>query len=168
MKEFVFHKKPVLVVLSGPPASGKSTFLEQVKFSPNGIIVSTDQLRKEWLGDESDQSRNPFIWERAMGKLEWYLASSNVVVFDATNVKRSGRKQLIKLAKHWGAAAVCLYFYPELDECKRRNQLRGRHVPEEVIEKMWTRFTRPTELEGWDLVIACEDYQLGQNWRKEK
>lgn len=154
MSQMIVNKTPALIVLCGPAGSGKSTWIKTHEISPKPVIISTDQLRKEWLGDESDQSQNPFIWERAMQQVQWYLFS-NVVVFDATNLKKGGRRKLVEMAHRIKAKAICIYFNVSLDQCLENDRKRERHVPPDVIARQFEKYTYPTIEEGWDLIMEA-------------
>ena len=57
--------KPVLYVMMGLPASGKSTFAKQLKdtLMSNTVIISSDSIRKEWYGSESIQGNPNKLFE---------------------------------------------------------------------------------------------------------
>ena len=55
--------KPILYVMMGLPASGKSTFADEIATSQNATIISSDALRKEWYGDENIQGNPAKIFE---------------------------------------------------------------------------------------------------------
>ena len=44
-----------LYMMVGLPASGKSTYAKLLAEEVDGIIVSSDAIRKEWYGDENIQ-----------------------------------------------------------------------------------------------------------------
>ena len=52
-----------LIVLVGLPASGKSTYANTLAEIPNTIVLSSDKLRKELLGDESCQTNNQLVFD---------------------------------------------------------------------------------------------------------
>lgn len=129
--------KGVLTVLVGLPASGKSTWAKE-----NGgkaSIVSTDEIRAELTGDAGDQSRNADVWEIAFSRAEALLRAGKNVIFDATNCGRANRRLLLKGLKSQARDVIAVYFNTSLDECKRRNALRDRVVPEEVLNRMSAR-----------------------------
>ena len=54
-----------LIVLSGVPGSGKSYFSHLLKKNnPDHVfIISSDELRRQLLGDQRDLSNEPLIWK---------------------------------------------------------------------------------------------------------
>jgi predicted kinase len=87
--------KGKLVILIGPPAAGKSTWLYQF----SGEVISTDDIRRREFGVQYDQQLEPAVWQLAYERLEEYIRSGKDVCFDATNTTRGRRKPLIELAK---------------------------------------------------------------------
>ena len=78
------------------------------------------------------------------------LAQGKDVIYDATNVERKTRKNIIN---SFDAQHVCVYVSTDVEECKRRNAQRERVVPTEVIERMASKLVVPTVEEGFDAVI---------------
>lgn len=53
-----------LFMMIGIPASGKSTIAKEISKSEDAIIVSSDDIRKEF-GNINDQSQNVKVFEEA-------------------------------------------------------------------------------------------------------
>jgi len=86
---------PILIVMVGPSGSGKSTWIkEYLAKHPDFKVVSPDTLRKEILGNVSDQSRGKEIWDKAYARTKKNLLSGQNVIFDATMVSEKSRKDL--------------------------------------------------------------------------
>jgi len=79
--------KGKLVILIGPPAAGKSTWLHQF----SGEVISTDDIRRREFGVQYDQQLEPAVWQLAYERLEEYIRSGKDVCFDATNTTRGRR-----------------------------------------------------------------------------
>jgi hypothetical protein len=77
----------------GLPGSGKSTWAGA---RSDCMVVSTDAIRKELFGDESEQKNGAFVFEIAYARLAQAVALGHDVIFDATNVKRKSRAELFK------------------------------------------------------------------------
>ena len=58
---------PQLILLIGIPGSGKSFYAKKYDydriFKHNTTILSSDQIRKEILGDENDQTHNDEVFD---------------------------------------------------------------------------------------------------------
>lgn len=140
---------PVLLVLVGLPASGKSTWLRT-----NGIpAISSDQLRALLADDITDQTinRHVFLHVRALVRTRLRLLRP-VTAIDATSVAIQGRAAYIRIARAHGARVEAVYFDTPLDECLRRNTSRERCVPEAAIRKMASELAPPSTAEGFDAI----------------
>lgn len=56
-------------MMIGLPASGKSTIAKEIAESEDAVIVSSDEIRKEF-GDVNDQSQNARVFEEAERRLK--------------------------------------------------------------------------------------------------
>ncbi|MFM7424480.1 MAG: AAA family ATPase [Elainella sp.] len=126
----------VLVLLIGVPGSGKSTVA--TRFHSLGYpVISTDQIRAQLFGDPAVQGAWPLIWQQVEQQFQ-QAAQSELALYDATNARRRGRREVIRLARQTGFGRVCgLWLNPPLDLCLERNCQRSRQVPEAVIRRMY-------------------------------
>jgi predicted kinase len=135
-----------LYTMVGLPASGKSTFANKHK---ECVIVNTDDIRQEILGDWKNQDNGDLIFKIAYERIGEALNSGHDVIFDATNVQRKYRKKIFQ----FNAEHVAVYMNVDVEECKRRNALREHRVPDEVIDRMASRLQVPTIDEGFKEII---------------
>ena len=150
--------KNVLIVLSGLPASGKSTYAELL--AENGVFhrVCPDLIRKELYGDESIQGDGKRVFETAHHDIREYGCLGENVVFDATNIDRRTRKNLVAEMRPYFDIIICKWFSTPLELCLERNQARERQVPLKVLENMSKRFRPPMLDEGFDYVEEIKNY----------
>jgi predicted kinase len=144
--------KPLMIVMCGLPASGKSTYangLDPDKF----VVVSTDAIRKELNGSESDQANPQAVFDTAYERIDTALALGKCVCFDATNLKARNRKWL---CKKYGdrAQMMCVYAPTSAEECIRRDAMRERVVGAEVINRMAGTMSAPSADEGFDFIMT--------------
>ena len=150
--------KNVLIVMCGLPASGKSTYSEWLAESGVFCAVSTDGIRGELYGDENIQGDGKTVFAIAHARIEDLGKDGNNVVFDATNIDRKTRKDLVKKMRPHFDIIICKWFSTPLLTCKLRNAKRERQVPEEVLDRMYERFRTPTLDEGFDIVEEIKNY----------
>lgn len=137
-------KQNALLILVGPPASGKSTWGKEFA-SANGVVyVSTDSIRAEIGKGESDQSVSGAAFAVARNRVTRALSTGKNVMIDATSVDTKARKDWIGLGRQFNAYIIAVAFEVPKEELFRRNAQRERHVPEEIIEKFVARYQRPT------------------------
>ena len=138
--------KPVLLLLCGIPASGKSTFAKSLQ--THYTILSSDKIRSE-LGDVNDQSNNKKVFDILHERIREELLKGNSVIVDATNTKRQYRKIILEAVSDIDCFKLADVFLTDYQTCLERNAKRDRKVPEEVIQKMWNEFQFPSKEEGF-------------------
>lgn len=153
-------KSPFVIILSGIPMSGKSTWVRENY--PDTLTISRDELVMEVAGTRDYNLAFKTVNQKAVDKLLVKritdAATQKVdVIIDMTNVSTKVRaKNLSYFSDDYYKVAVVL---PILDsaEYKRRNEFRlvneNKFIPEFVIKSMMDSFVVPTEAEGFDKII---------------
>lgn len=146
-------KQKALIILVGPPASGKSTWGE--KFAANNNIkkISTDEIRAEIGSGEDDQSVSVVAFGIARQRVSAELAAGRSVIIDATSVNRKARKDWINLARGHGAYVIAVAFEVPREELLKRDTQRSRHVGEEIIDRFLNKYDRPTTFEVDKVIV---------------
>ncbi len=156
---------PDLVVLMGIPGSGKSSFVqEQLEVCDSmdwdrPVVVSTDKIRLELTGDAENQTRNGEVFRLAHHRTVTALLLGYDVMFDATNVTASARKDLLDIAKDAEADTTLMVLRVPFEECLRRNGDRDRVVPLDIMVKMLVKYTESLHAigtEAWNNIIFIE------------
>lgn len=141
-----------LYTMVGVPGSGKSTWATS---HPECMVVSTDAIRKELFGDESEQKDGALVFEIAYARLAQAVALRHDVIFDATNLKRRSRAELFK---HFpNVEHIAVYINTPFPLCKKRNRNRARQVPVSVIRRMFYQLEPPTLEEGFSQIIEIKE-----------
>jgi len=155
-----------LIVLCGLPASGKSTLSQDLKKKYNAIVLSSDELRSELLGDANRQDQNTNVFEEMNKRAKQYLESGTNVIYDATNINRKRRIHLIE--NELKADEYHIYYVnTPMSKCVCNDMVRERKVGFEPIDRMYKNLHIPTVLEGWNKVIFVnQDYVL-ESFNKE-
>lgn len=89
------------------------------------------------------QSNDNEVWRILFDILETRMKRGEFTVIDATNSKTSEMNRYRELAKAYRYRMYCIDFTGlPIEECKRRNNQRPEYkrVPEEVIDKQYSRF----------------------------
>jgi len=152
-----FDKKVVLVMLIGPPGSGKSSLANYISTNcVDYVRISPDDLRQKLLGNAADQSNNQMIFAEAYRQIQTNLSIKHNVVFDATNCRLFHRRKAIKSLKQYCDILIGVQMHTSLDKCLENNFNRDRYVPEEVIKLMHNSLiNNPPKLsEGYDMLIS--------------
>jgi len=134
-----------LYVTIGISGTGKSTYLK--KHFDERVIVSPDEIRKELLGDVSNQSDQVIVWATATKRIKDCLEKHGEAVLDATNVNAKYRHGFMTPFRSMkGVETVALVFTPNVNISKTRVKqdvekgVDRAKVPVSVIEKQLKDF----------------------------
>ena len=142
-------------LIMGLSGSGKTTYAKSIAALKSCVLLSSDDLRKEYYGDESVQDNPAFIFEQMRIRTPNALKEGKDVIYDATNLSAKRRKNLLKqLPKN--IIKVCHCMLTPLETCVQNDSKRGRHVSEHIIMKQLTQFQVPWYDEGWDDIITVK------------
>lgn len=136
-----------LILMVGVPGSGKSTIAEKMREGdPDNIItVERDRTRSVLFGESYHKGNFPKKSEDEVTRVNDKLikdglrAGKTVIVSD-TNVNPRNVQGLVRTGRNYGAQIDFEYVNTPADECRRRNDARGkqggRHVPKFVMDRM--------------------------------
>jgi predicted kinase len=135
-------------VTMGIPGRGKS-HATQLFFAglEDVLIVNPDSIRAMLTGDAADQSQNAEVFKTAHRLFAGGILDpgTKVVVFDATNVQRRSREELLKICAECGVEATLLVFDVDFGLCAQRNYERERTVPLHAMVRLQTDFEKSLE-----------------------
>jgi predicted kinase len=124
---------PLMEILIGLPASGKSTYAKKLEEDPSWVRINWDDMQKCRPGVPFGEVR----------KYSNFLAGSILkqgmnVVIDNTNLNRLTVNEWVKIATDCDATALYKHFDVPLLECIARDAARpgGAHVGRPAIERM--------------------------------
>ncbi len=125
-----------LILLVGLPASGKSTLSDRLK-AKGVVYLNRDSIREELYGDATVQGDYREVSGVLYKRLEEGCDAGAIILADNTHTTVDQRKGTYVRAfdKGYTDFVVLLMDVP-LEECIRRNKLRKRQVPEQVIRDM--------------------------------
>lgn len=145
------------LMLVGLPASGKSSFSEEIIEGRDDIIyISSDALREEKLGDVNDQNNNSDIFIEMVNRSKKALKEGKHVIYDATNLSRKKRRGVLQQLPK-GVYKSVVYLSASIQTIKKQNSERQRVVPEYVIDRMYRSLQIPIYSEGWDNIVIHYD-----------
>lgn len=154
-----------LIVMCGLPASGKSTLTKKLRVEYDAIVLSSDELRQELLGDVNKQDSNVNIFEEMNKRARNHIKDGKNVIYDATNINRKRRVHLITNEIQADEKHI-YYLNTSIVKCYYNDSNRDRKVGYEVIDKMYRNLHIPTKLEGWDNIeFINADFKIESYWR---
>lgn len=146
---------PCVVVLVGPPASGKSTWAAE-NFATEEI-VSSDTLRGIVGEHRLDLAATDDAFELVDRILEMRSGRALTTVVDTTGLDEARRANYLDVAQRHDLAAVAVRFTTSAAECRRRNRARDHPVTVKALDTMH-KLARSVDLdaEDWTLVLEPE------------
>jgi predicted kinase len=138
-----------LIMLKGLPASGKTSWAKEFILSQNANSwkrINKDELRRMMdIGRWSQGSEDMVLAVRDSMIKEAFRRGCHVIV-DDTNYNPAHETRLRAIAKEYGTQFEIKEFLTPVDECIKRDSLRGdEKVGEKVIINMYDRYVRPKE-----------------------
>lgn len=170
----------ILLLLRGSAGCGKSTWIEKNGLKP--YTLSADDIRllcqspiMQVDGTEGiSQANDNVTWKTLFNLLETRMQKGEFTVIDATNSKTSEMNRYKEMCNIYRYRIYCVDFTDiPIEEVKRRNANREvlKRVPEEAIDKMYSRFAtqkipsgikviKPDELDTiWMRMIDLSEYK---------
>ena len=138
------------VFLMGGPGSGKSTVVDGLGLKALGLkLVNTDKSFETGLkkaGQTLDLKlvpadiRDP-IRKKAKRQttrmMDRYIEGRLGLIFDTTSANAGKIKSYLNMLNHLGYESKMIYVSTSLDNAKKRNNMRPRKLPDEIVEKDW-------------------------------
>lgn len=143
-----------VTLLSGVPGTGKSTYIQSN--ATNEVVISMDEIRAE-LGDRRDQSKNKQVAVIAKERLKEALRLKKNVIWDATNIRKDYREELMTIAVNYGATTELILLLDKEKNIRKKNIDRVFSVPDEVVTRMINNFQFPSPIEAYfTKLVICE------------
>lgn len=144
---------PQVVVTCGISGSGKSTWIEE-NLSDHQV-VSLDNLRQQIAKSRRDQSQNIRVIHLAKEQLKVLLRSHSKIVWDATNIRRDFRQQVIDISRDYGALVTLAIFHCSEEVYFERNKQRRYSIPGDVLIRQIEQMEFP-ELDEGDRILIID------------
>lgn len=170
----------ILLLLRGSAGCGKSTWIEKNGLKP--YALSADDIRLLCQSpimqvdgkDGISQNNEKIVWKTLFNLLETRMQRGEFTVIDATNSKTVEMNRYKEMCSTYRYRIYCVDFIDiPIEETKRRNANREplKRVPDEVIDKMYSRFAtqkipsgikviKPDELDSiWMKMFDMSEYK---------
>lgn len=146
---------PKLYVLIGVPGAGKSTWVSSQDWTKDCAYISTDHYVEKFARRLGKTYSEVFdlVMPRAVNLMTKAVIrarrAGRDIVWDQTSTSVKSRKNKFRMLRDYEAIAV-VFRTPEPAELARRLANRpGKHIPQDVIDRMIGAWQEPTLEEGF-------------------
>jgi tRNA uridine 5-carbamoylmethylation protein Kti12 len=151
----MLNRKNYLIILTGLPASGKTTFAktlekiieEQREFQVK--IVDPDLIRYKLTGNQFRPELEQKVRRKSLKEVEKYLKQNYIVISDDLNYYTSMRHELKVIAEKLHLQYFIIHISTPREICLEWNKKRGKPIPDEVIIEISKKFDNFDNYE-WD------------------
>jgi hypothetical protein len=121
--------KPVLIMVSGLPGTGKSYFSRQLAERLRLTILESDAIRKQLFQKPCySAAESARLFRFIHQRLEERLLQGNSVILDATNLKEKYRKAVYRIAESCEARLIIVQVEAPPDVVRERLDSRGKRA----------------------------------------
>ena len=142
------------VLMSGLPGVGKDFYI--LTHYRDWPVVSLDGIRRRLGIDPTDKSGTGRVVQEAKELARTYLRKKQPFVWNATNITRNMRAQLIDLFVTYRARVTLVYV--EVPNARRASQNANRTypVPEPAVSRMLEKLEIPVSWEAHEVIYGIE------------
>ncbi len=152
---------PCLIVLVGPPGSGKTTWARRE--GRGAVHVSQDDLIDAITPDGFNHVYRPVYLQAEDAVARAALAAGHTVIVDRTNRTRAHRQRWLRIAAEEACPAIALVMTAPEALCRRRNAGRSmRRVSDERMERMFAALEPVSPDEGFVRIFEGESISLAE------
>lgn len=138
-----------VIILSGLPGMGKDYYIQSLK--NDYPVISLDEIRRKNKISPTDKSGNGRVIQEAKEQARTYLRKGQDFIWNATNITRQMRSQLIDLFLDYGAKIKIVYVEKSYDLWRSQNKNREYPLPENVLDKMLEKLEIPQLTEAHEV-----------------
>jgi predicted kinase len=142
-----------VVLMSGLPGTGKDHWIRENR--PEWPVISLDDIRDE-IDAPPTGEQGPVV-ALAKERARELLRARRGFVWNATNLTRQRRSELVALFTNYRARVRVVYVEAPWEVLKAQNRERARKVPVKAIEQMLTRWEVPDAPEAPEVEWAVRD-----------
>lgn len=145
--DYVPYDSPAfeVILMSGLPGAGKDSFIR--KHFTDLPVISLDGIREEWKVAADDKTDNGRVIQEAKERAKVLLRRNQGFVWNATNITRQMREQLVELFLTYRAAVRIVYLEVPYLVLTAQNKNREAVVPQKVLERLINKLEVPA---GWE------------------
>ena len=150
-----------LILLSGLPGAGKTTFAKALSAALDFAHVESDAIRREVAGvPRYTTAENGAVFRRVEADARAALAAGRHALIDATNLTNKDRKRFLKLAGETGAPLVAVRVVAP-DAVIRARLANPREGFSQATTEVYELMLRRPQQFGVPVVVVDTRFPLG-------
>jgi predicted kinase len=151
---------PCLIVLVGPPGSGKTTWARRA--GRGAVHISQDDLIDAITPDGFDHIYRRIYRAAEDAVARAALAAGHTVIVDRTNRTRAHRRRWLRIAGETGCPSIAVVMTASEALCRQRNAERSgaRRVSAERMDRMFAALEPVRSDEGFIFIRDGESINL--------
>lgn len=160
---------PNLIILVGPPGSGKTYITNRILAYNDYVVISSDDIIQSYADDEGITYSEAFpkyisfAEEESFREYKQTLKLFQNIIVDRTNMTVKSRSKYLRLVPTFYHKTAIVMDWKNIPEDEYNSRLtkreeEGKIVPRSVIQDMKNRYEPPTLEEGFDEVILGNKY----------
>jgi predicted kinase len=148
----------VVYIMSALPGMGKDFYIQNnFKDIP---VISLDEIRRLNKISPTDKSGNGRVIQKAKEQAKVYLRNKQSFIWNATNITKQMRTQLIDLMLSYNAYVKIVYVETDFKNWIKQNKNRAYPLPENVLLNLFSKLEVPEINEAHEVVYATSNIQL--------
>ncbi len=144
-----------VIMTCGLPGAGKDTYVHQ--HYKDWPVINLDQIRRENKIAPTDKSGNGTVVQLAKEQARVYLRKKQHFVWNATNITRQMRAQLVDLFITYKAYVKMVYVEVPYNKLHVQNKNREAAIPYRAVDKLVAKLEVPASWEAHEVVYYIKD-----------
>jgi putative nucleotidyltransferase with HDIG domain len=141
-----------VILMSGLPGAGKDNYI--FHHYRDWPVISLDNIRREHKISPTDKSGNGRVIQMAKEQARVYLRQQQNFVWNATNITRPMRGQLVNLFTTYKAYVTIVYVEAPYYQLYTQNPDAENYIPASIIERLAARLEVPIETEAHEVIYS--------------
>jgi len=135
----------ILIILQGPPCSGKSTWAKEYQEKyPDTLVANRDTIRYTLGEGKYTMDREDEVTEIEMAQVKGAMGAGRTVVIDDTNLNPKYLKPWLDLAEEKGYEVryekLYIPYGEAMERSKKRKEEGGLYISKDVMQRFYKKY----------------------------